>query len=678
VWTAIDPLLGFVFGAALAALAALPLLIRLRKRLDASVAIGCQYADDAERARAMVGAVPDGVMVFDRASGQETCSRRLKRLVGFEASAEVRFANVLARFAGDGAKALGAAVAALRRDGTPFALTVPLNERHVQAVGTRAHDSRGQAIADVLWLREVAAPAPAAATIDPAPGELLDHDVVGRDVLELLPIAVAIFDAVARLQFFNAAYAALWRLDPTWLAGEPLFGDVLEQQRARRRLPEVPDFRAYKKAQLAIFADGPPVEPALMHLPDGTTLRVRVRHHAGGGLIFVYEDVSDRLELERSLKTVAAVQGTTLDRLHEGVAVFGSDGRLKLWNPVWARLWSLSPEQLSEAFHVVQFIDAMRPFLSDIADWNVHRERVAGTLMSRAARTGRLIRNDGTVLDYANVPLPDGAMLLSYLDVTDSVRVETALRERAEAFEEASRLKSQFIANVSYEIRTPLNAIIGFAEMLNGGYFGELNRRQREYSQGIFDSARGLMTVVGDILDLASIEAGALELERDAVDVHAMLVSVFSLIRERARRKDLHLEFDCSPDIGWINGDEARLKQVLFHLLSNAVAFTPARGGIRLSAGRDDDSLVLAVADTGIGIPLADQERVLRPFERGPRSLRPDAGKNGGAGLGLTLVKKFVELHGGTMTLKSVPNRGTTVTCRLPAGGAGPRDAFQP
>jgi signal transduction histidine kinase len=676
VWTAIDPLLGFVFGAALAALVVLPLLLRLRRRLDSSVAIGCQYADDAERARAMVGAVPDGVMVFDRASGQETCSRRLKRLVGFEASVEVRFADVLDRFAGDGAKALDAAVAALRRDGTPFALTVPLNERRVQAVGTRAHDGRGQAIADVLWLREIDASAPAAAPPDP-PEAPLGRDGVGREVLELLPIAVAIFDAAARLQFFNAAYAALWRLDPAWLAGEPLFGDVIEQQRARRRLPEVPDFRAYKKDQLAVFTDGPPAEPALMHLPDGTTLRVRIRRHAGG-LIFVYEDVSDRLELERSLKTVAAVQGTTLDRLHEGVAVFGSDGRLKLWNPVWARLWGLSPEQLSEAFHVVQFIDAMRPFLSDVADWNAHRERVAGILMDRAARTGRLTRGDGTVLDYANVPLPDGAMLLSYLDVTDSVRVEVALRERAEAFEEASRLKSQFIANVSYEIRAPLTAIIGFAEMLNGGYFGELNRRQREYSQGIFDSARGLMTVVGDILDLASIEAGALELQRDAVDVHAMLVSVFALIRERARRKELHLEFDCPPDVGWINGDEARLKQVLFHLLSNAVAFTPARGGIRLSAGRDDDALVLAVADTGIGIPLADQERVLKPFERGPRSLRPDAGRDSGAGLGLTLVKKFVELHGGTLTLKSIPNRGTTVTCRLPAGGASPRDAFQP
>jgi signal transduction histidine kinase len=379
------------------------------------------------------------------------------------------------------------------------------------------------------------------------------------------------------------------------------------------------------------------------------------------------------------LKTVAAVQGTTLDHLHEGVAVFGSDGRLKLWNPMWVRLWNLSAEQLSSAFHVVQFIDAMRPFLSDTADWSAHRERIAGTLMSRRRRTGRLPRGDDTVLDYANVPLPDGAVLLSYLDVTDSVRIETALRERAEAFEEAGRLKSQFIANVSHEVRTPLTSIIGFAEMLNGGYFGDLNRRQREYGQGILDSARGLMTVVGDILDLASVEAGALELKRDAVDVHAMLANVFALIRERARRKDLHLEFDCPPDIGWISADEGRLKQVLFHLLSNAVAFTPARGGVRLSATRESSDLVLAVADTGVGIPLADQERILKPFERGGRSLRPDAApKESGAGLGLTLVKKFVELHGGTLRLKSTPNRGTTVTCRLPAGGAGPRDAFQP
>jgi signal transduction histidine kinase len=276
-------------------------------------------------------------------------------------------------------------------------------------------------------------------------------------------------------------------------------------------------------------------------------------------------------------------------------------------------------------------------------------------------------------------------VLLGYLDATDTARREESLLERALAFEEAARLKSQFIANVSHEIRTPLTSVIGFAEVLAAGHFGALTPRQMDYARHIFDSANGLMTVVGDILDLASIEAGALELQLDAVDVHAMLVSVLGLVRERARRKELRLEFDAPTDIGWIQADESRLKQVLFHLLSNAIAFTPPHGGVRLLAARAGDEVALAVADTGVGIPLADQERVQLPFEKvvpiraGGGALARGAGAPGtsGAGLGLTLVRRLIEMHQGRVELKSVPNRGTTVTCWLPASGAKAKDAFQ-
>ena len=239
-----------------------------------------------------------------------------------------------------------------------------------------------------------------------------------------------------------------------------------------------------------------------------------------------------------------------------------------------------------------------------------------------------------------------------------------------EALAEADRLKPEFIAHVSYEVRTPLPTIIGFADMLGQEYFGTLNHRQDEYAKGILDATRGLMSVVGDILDLASIEAGRLELDRDTVDVHGLLVSALNLIQERARSKDMKLEFDCPPDIGWISADEKRLKQVVLNLLSNAVRFTPGRGTVRLEARRQDDDLLITVADTGIGIPQADHERVFRPFEQGAG---PAADKSGG-GLGLSLVRKFIQLHGGTVDVKSPPGRGTTITCHLPAAGPGGED----
>ncbi len=507
--------------------------------------------------------------------------------------------------------------------------------------------------------------------IDRSPGrdteETSPGDAAAQDqVLQNLATAIAIFGPDTRLRFFNAAYAELWHVDAGWLDSEPGLAEVLERLRELRRLPEYADFRAFKEEQIARF--GTLAEPvdSLLHLPDGTTLRSVVSPYALGGLVFTYEDVTDRLDLERSYNTLIAVQGATLDNLYEGVAVFGSDGRLKLSNPALAELWNLSEEDLGGEPHLSDFVEKMRPFIIGEDDWAAHKERVIKRLMRREPSSGRLLRGDGTVLDYANLPLPDGAVLLSYLNVTDSVRVQLALRQRAEAMEEANRLKSEFIANVSYEVRTPLNTIVGFAEILTEEYFGKLNQRQMEYSRGIVEASQNLTSVISDILDLASIEAGTMALELDTVDLHTMLAGVLNLTRERARRKALKVEFDCPPDIGWMVADEKRIKQVLFNLLSNAVAFTPPHGTIRLSAWRDGDDIAIAVADTGVGIPQADQERVLRTFERGGA---PDA-RQGGAGLGLSLVTRFIELHGGQVEVKSAPNKGTTVTCRLPSGAA--------
>ncbi len=160
-----------------------------------------------------------------------------------------------------------------------------------------------------------------------------------------------------------------------------------------------------------------------------------------------------------------------------------------------------------------------------------------------------------------------------------------------------------------------------------------------------------------------------MELDRDTVDVHGFLVSALNLIQERARSKYLKLEFDCPPDIGWISADEKRLKQVVFNLLLNAVTFTPERGTVRLESRRQDDDLIITVADTGIGIPQADRDRVFQPFEQGGDADADENRGGGGAGLGLSLVRNFIQLHGGTVDVKSPPGRGTTITCRLPIHG---------
>ena len=492
----------------------------------------------------------------------------------------------------------------------------------------------------------------------------LDRHVAAQgEVLERLATAIAIFTPDTRLAFFNTAFTRLWRLEKEWLAVQPTYATLLDTLRERRLLPETADYRAHKEEELKRFISLIDPSETLMHLPDGRTLRRVVSPHPYGGLIFTYEDVTDTLALERSFNTAMAVQRETLDHLHEGIAVFGGDGRLKLSNPVFAELWGLEPQSLTAAPHVNEIVERLKPFFDGRRDrastWPKSRERLMGLINRRAGGSTRLERQDGTILDCSAVPLPDGAILLTFLDVSDTARVEQALIERNEALAAADTLKSEFIANVSAEVAKPLTTVIGFSEMLAAEYFGKLNRRQMEYVRGVCDAGQALKSLVADILDLAAIEAGQMTLELDVVDVHPMLASVLGLVRERVREKKLSLDFDCPLDIGWIIADQRRLRQVMFNLIGNAVKFTPAGGAVTVKAGRDGAELVLEVADTGTGIPAEDQARVFDSFTRGASD---------GAGLGLTLVNRFVALHGGRVELLSDAGTGTRVTVRLPAG----------
>jgi signal transduction histidine kinase len=501
--------------------------------------------------------------------------------------------------------------------------------------------------------------------------ELSRHINAHGEVLESIHAAVAIYGADKRLKFFNSAFAGLWGVETDWLASGPSLDELLERLRERRRIPELVDFRAYKRQQLDMFTSLIEPQQESLHLPDGRTLSLSVSPHPLGGLIFVYEDVTDRLALERSYNTLIEVQRESLDNLFEAIAVFGSDGRLKLYNPAYREIWGLGETDLEGEPHIGEIVEKTRVFYDDGGDWAALKERIIAAVSAGALVADRLDRQDGTVLQFATVPLPDGNVLVSYLDVTDTTRVERALRERNEALETAGRLKSEFIANVSYELRTPLNAIIGFAEILANEYFGTLTPRQRDYSRGILESSNRLLALINDILDLATVEAGYMVLETRPVDIGEMLQAVLTFTRERARNQSLDLSLHCADTIGTIEADERRLKQALFNLISNAIKFTPPGGSIRLEAERRSTAggsdLVLSVSDTGVGIPAVDQERIFEKFERGDPQLYQS-----GAGLGLSLVKSLIELHGGRVTIESSPETGTTVRCHLPTGQPAP------
>ena len=285
-----------------------------------------------------------------------------------------------------------------------------------------------------------------------------------RRTLDQLSTGVAMFDSDHRLTFYNAAYRALWNLDAAFLDQGPTDSAVIEQLRAARKLPEEQDFRQWK-TQLHEAYRAVEAKEHTWHLPDGRTLRVVTTPNPDGGVTYLFHDVTERLDLERRFEELIRVQGETLDNLAEGVAVFASDGRLRLHNSAFARMWRLSPQMLAERPHIETITALCQPLHGDDATWQALRE-VVTAIDSREAIPGRLERRDGSVVDCTTVPLPDGATLVTFHDVTDSVNVERALRERNEALEDADKIKIDFVHHVSYELRSPLTNIIGFVHLL--------------------------------------------------------------------------------------------------------------------------------------------------------------------------------------------------------------------
>ncbi len=489
-----------------------------------------------------------------------------------------------------------------------------------------------------------------------------------RRTLDQLATAVAIFDADHRLTFYNAAYRSLWGLSADFLDQGPTDSDVLERLRDARRLPEEVDFRKWRGALHEAYRALEAKEHA-WYLPGGRTLRVVTTPNPEGGITYLFDDVTERLELARRYDALIRVQGETLEALAEAVAVFGSDGRLNLFNPAFAELWHLSPGALAERPHIETIIGWCTPLFSDDAAWAKLRAAVTA-LDHRDPVTGRLERSDGSIVDCATIPLPDGATLVTFQDVTASVNVERALTERADALVEADRLKSAFVQHVSYELRSPLTNIIGFAQLLDEPATGPLTDKQREYLGYINSSSSALLAIINDILDLATIDAGAMTLDLKPVDIRAAMEAAAEGVRDRLAENDLKLDIRAAPGIGSFMADERRVRQILFNLLSNAIGFSPAGATVTLAVERRDDAVVLSVTDSGPGIPAELGDRVFDRFET--HSL---GSRHRGAGLGLSIVRSFVELHGGTVTLDSAVGRGTTVTCVFPPEQARKRAA---
>ena len=504
--------------------------------------------------------------------------------------------------------------------------------------------------------------------------DLKHHLEANRRTLDQIPSAVAVFGAGQELRYHNQAFVKLWRCEEAELLGQPTHGELLDRFAHAGKLPEQADYAGWKKDQLKLYTgdlsapgserDGDAPDE-IWHLPDGRTLHVARSRHPLGGVLILFEDVTEKMQLERRFNTQIKVQSTTLNNLAEGVAVFSADGSLRLHNEAFQKLWRLDESRLAGAPHIDRVIALLAEQTKE-AESALEEIKRRATSMSpegrRAIEDAALTLTDGRVFAFGTEPLPDGATLVHFLDVTDSKEREKELKERNALLEEIDRQKSKFVDHISYQLRTPLATIIGFSEMLDGQMFGVLNDRQKDYIASILSASHHLRDLVSDIIDLAAIDAGKMTIDRADTDIRDLLESAATYAALKAEDTQVELKVECPKEIGALSADEKRLKQVLFNLLSNAFAYTNAGGVVTLGADRAPGLVRLWVQDSGRGVSPEDQPKAFDPFEsRGPSA---------GAGIGLALVKRFVDLHGGWVRMESAPGVGTRVTCYLPIRAA--------
>jgi len=378
------------------------------------------------------------------------------------------------------------------------------SERGRRALRVRAFPLDGAAVA--VWADDVT-------EAQAAQEQLARQTAAHEATLDHVSDAIAVFGPDRRLGFHNSAFAALWGLEPAWLAERPSHAELLDRLRQLRRLPETVDYALFKTDELSrheMLAASP---EALWRLPDERTLRVVSEPHPLGGVLILFADITPELRLKTQFNHLIQVQRATLDKLTDAVAVFGADGRLKLHNEAFERFWSINGAQLVRAADFDGVVELCLRRVHDLQFWRDLKGRITDPdPEARAPVQGEVLTADRRIAAHQSRPLPDGATLISFADVTDTRRLEGALRDREAALSQAERLKREFVGSVSYELRTPLTTIMGYAELMEREAEA-LSPRARGHVAAVRAAATQLTRSINHVLDMAEVDAGEMTLD---------------------------------------------------------------------------------------------------------------------------------------------------------------------
>jgi signal transduction histidine kinase len=481
-----------------------------------------------------------------------------------------------------------------------------------------------------------------------------------RSMLDQLSIGVAQFDGDRVLAFSNQPLQRIFALPSSSHIDPPSFDRFLDIARDEGRLPETRDFPAWRR-ELGEWFSADAAQEEAWTLSDGTHLRIVAQPMPDGGLVMIAEDRTESLALSATRDTLLRTRSATFDSLFESLAVFAPDGRLQLWNRRFGNIWGMPEDFLDGHPRIDAVLERIGPRLARPAQRNAIGEAVRSATLDRQQQGGQVQMSDGRTLEFAGVPLPDGNGLLTVLDITDSKKAEDVLRERASALEEADAVKTRFLANMSYEFRTPLTSIGGFAELLQSGVAGELSPQAQEYLSAILSAVERLRGQIESVLDLTQSEAGLLPIATEEVDLLSFVTNVVREREDSIEAKDLTLDLRGDKGAGAVQADKRQLGRAIGNVLDNAINATPKRGRILVALSRNKKGARVIISDNGPGMKPSELARALdgmRIGEEGNAKRR--------TGLGLPLARQLIEAHGGRIELQSEPGAGTTATIWLP------------
>lgn len=488
--------------------------------------------------------------------------------------------------------------------------------------------------------------------------EILQREAKAHEeTLDQLNDAVAVFDNSRRLITYNQAFARLWNFTENFLDEKPTHDEILDKLREKSKIPHQINFTNWKKREMEHYTSLANIPDETWTLPDGRFFRVMRQRQPIGGLLILFEDISDKTSLQAQYKTQIDVQKATLNGLGEGIAVFSSNGKITLANNSFKKLWNIDQKTIDDTPELDKLTKYFRILYDKDSFWDNLLDRICDpSANGRMEANGKFGMVDGRSINWLTRPLPDGATLAVFADMTANNSLERVLREKAEALSEADRLKTAFLEKVSYQLRTPLTTIAGYTEIIEKGIAGHLNPMQRDYISAISDASAQLENMVGDLLDLAVINAGQEPLDLSEVDVFDVLDKTASIAKAKVSDAEVNIKIDCDQNIGFIIADDKKIRQIMFNLLNDAMEHSCRREEIIIGAKRIDKSIKLFVtssnnSDTQFGHFIFDS------FNDNSKQV----------GFGPVLVRKFVEMHNGWIAAKFSDDNKTTVICHFPA-----------